>query len=356
MFAAQIQKSILFYHPQMRQLAVIFGLSGPRLTAAEKAFFRDANPWGFILFARNVETPDQVRALTDSLRDTVGRDVMIFIDQEGGRVQRLRAPHWFDYPSLGSIAESYKVNKSRTRRAVFLHHRLIAADLRDIGINANCAPVLDIPVKGADPIISDRALGKNAAQVIDLGQAALAGLMTGGVAPVVKHIPGHGRATVDSHLALPKIHNWLPGLVGSDFLPFKTLNDAPMAMTAHIVVESLDRTTPVTISPAAIKFIRTRMGYDGLLMTDDLDMKALSGSLSGLTRAALTAGCDIALQCSGKLPAMVEVAKGSRYLDGEPRRRADIAQLCAEEPRDFDYESAQFEYTSLIKTDEAAIA
>jgi len=340
----------------VRQLAVIFGLQGPRLSAAEKAFFRDANPWGFILFARNIETPEQVLSLTDSLRKTVGRNVMIFIDQEGGRVQRLRPPHWYDYPSLGSIAESYTQHRARTRRAIFLHHRLIAADLRALGINANCAPVLDIPVKGADPIISDRALGPNAGQVIDLGQAALAGLMTGGVAPVIKHIPGHGRAKVDSHLALPKIHNWLPGLVGSDFLPFKELANAPMAMTAHIVVESLDKRTPVTISPPAIKFIRKRMGYDGLLMSDDLDMKALSGSLSGLTRAALTAGCDIALQCSGKLPAMVEVAKGARYLDGDARRRADIAQLCAEDPREFDYESAQFEYTSLIKTAKAAMA
>lgn len=331
----------------MRQLAVIFGLQGPRLSSAEKAFFRDANPWGFILFARNIETPDQVKALTQSLRDTVGRDVMIFIDQEGGRVQRLRSPHWFDYPSLGSIAKSYSDNKRNTRRAIFLHHRLIAADLRALGINANCAPVLDIPVKDADPIISDRAMGTNAQQVIDLGQAALAGLLTGGVAPVVKHIPGHGRATVDSHLALPRIPNWLPGLNGSDFLPFKTLNEAPMAMTAHIVVEGLDKRAPVTISPAAIKFIRERMGFDGLIMTDDMDMKALTGSLSGLTRAALTAGCDIALQCSGKLPAMVEVAKGSRYLEGDARRRADIAQLCAQDPRDFDYNSAKTEYLSL---------
>ncbi len=333
----------------MRQLAVIFGLQGPRLTTAEKAFFRDANPWGFILFARNIETPDQVKALTSSLRDTVGRDIMIFIDQEGGRVQRLRSPHWFDYPSLGSIAQGYKDNRRKTRRAIFLHHRLIAADLRALGINANCAPVLDIPVEGADPIISDRALGTNSGQVIDLGQAALAGLMTGGVAPVLKHIPGHGRAKVDSHLALPVIENWLPGLTGSDFLPFKELSDAPMAMTAHVVIEKLDDRSPVTISPAAIKFIRENLGFNGLLMSDDLDMKALTGSLSGLTRAALTAGCDIALQCSGKLPAMVEVAKGSRYLDGESRKRADMAELCAEDPRDIDYDSAQFEYKALIQ-------
>lgn len=339
----------------MRQLAVIFGLQGPRLTPAEKTFFRDANPWGFILFARNIETPDQVRGLTQSLRETVGRKVMIFIDQEGGRVQRLKPPHWFDYPSLGFLAANYRFNRKQTRRAVFLHHRLIAADLRALGINANCAPVLDIPVKGSDPIISDRAMGTNAHQVIDLGQAALAGLMTGGIAPVIKHIPGHGRAKVDSHLALPKLDNWLPKLMGSDFLPFKELADAPMAMTAHIVIEGLDKQAPVTISPVAINYIRKRLNYDGLIMTDDLDMKALSGSLSGLTRAALTAGCDIALQCSGKLPAMVEVAKGSRYLDGDARRRADIAEFCAEDPREFDYDSSMFEYKALTQKGTEAV-
>jgi len=333
----------------MRELAVIFGLSGPRLSAAETAFFRDANPWGFILFSRNIETPDQVRNLTQSLRDCVGRNCLIFIDQEGGRVQRLQPPHWFDYPSLGAIAELYKGDKKLARRAIFLHHRLIAADLRALGITANCAPVLDIPVSGADPIISDRALGANAHQVIDLGQAAMAGLMVGGVAPVIKHIPGHGRAKVDSHKALPKITNWLPKLIGSDFLPFNKLSDAPMAMTAHLTVEGLDAKTPVTLSPKAIKFIRQRMGFDGLLMSDDLDMKALTGSLAGLTRSALTAGCDIALQCSGKIPAMVDVAKGSRFLDGKSKERAIIAESCASDPREFDYHFAKAEYTRLVE-------
>lgn len=339
----------------MRQLAVIFGLEGPRLTASEKAFFRDANPWGFILFARNIETPAQVKALTQSLRDCVGRNCMIFIDQEGGRVRRLKPPHWFDYPSLGSLAALYETSKKKARRAVFLHHRLIAADLRDIGINANCAPVLDIPVKGSDPIISDRALGTNAYQVIDLGQSAMAGLMVGGVAPVIKHIPGHGRAEVDSHKALPKVGNWLPRLLGSDFLPFKEISEAPMAMTAHILVEGLDSKLPVTLSAHAINYIREKLGFNGLLMSDDMDMKALTGDLSALTRTALNAGCDVALQCSGKLPAMVQVAKGARYLDGLARERADIAELCAEDPRKFDYEAGQAEYMGITLGSERAL-
>ncbi len=332
----------------MRSLAVIYGLQGPKLTAAEKTFFRDARPWGFILFSRNIETPSQVSALTQSLREVVGRNCLIFIDQEGGRVQRLKPPHWHNYPSLGHVTSQFHISPKKIRRAVFLHHRLIAADLRALGITANCSPVLDIPVEGADPIISDRALGSSAKDVIDLAQPAMAGLMTGGVAPVIKHIPGHGRATVDSHKALPFITNWLPKLLASDFKPFIELNHAPMAMTAHLIVESIDSKTPVTLSKKCISFIRNRMNYDGLLMSDDLDMKALSGDLTTITRKALTAGCDIALQCSGKLPAMVEVAKGSRYLDGKPLQRARMAELCAEDPREFDYDAAFNEYLELI--------
>lgn len=339
----------------MKQMAVIFGLKGTRLTAAEKTFFRDVNPWGFILFARNIETPKQVKALTNSLKECVGRDCMIFIDQEGGRVQRLRPPHWHDYPSLSHIASSYDRDPAGVRRALFLHHRLIAADLRALGINANCAPVVDIPVEGADPIISDRALGINADQVIDLAQPSIAGLMTGGVAPVIKHIPGHGRAKVDSHLSLPRIPNWLWVLGGTDFHPFKALNQAPMAMTAHVVLESIDQIRPVTLSKKAIDIvIRKQIGFDGLLMSDDLDMKALSGDLTDLTRQALAAGCDIALQCSGEFLSMVKVAKGATYLTGKSFERAEIARLCAQDPRGFDYESAMDEYLALLPQEAAA--
>lgn len=333
----------------MSQMAVIFGLQGPRLTAAEKAFFRDANPWGFILFARNIETPDQVKALTASLKACVGRDCLIFIDQEGGRVQRLKPPYWNDYPSLSFVAASYDKSPATARRAMFLHHRLIAADLRELGISANCAPVLDIPVEGADPIISDRALGKNPAQVIDLAQPAMAGLMTGGVAPVIKHIPGHGRATVDSHNALPRIPTWVWVMGDSDFKPFSVLNMSPMAMTAHIVIESIDQVRPLTLSKKCIDvIIRKQIGFDGLLMSDDLDMKALSGGLTARTEKALAAGCDIALQCSGKFPSMVKVAKGAKYLSGKSLERASIADFCGQDARDFDYADAKSEYLSLL--------
>lgn len=334
----------------MTEMGVIFGLQGPRLTVAEKAFFRDSNPWGFILFARNIETPDQVRALTTSIRDCVGRHCMIFIDQEGGRVQRLRPPHWYDYPSLAHVAN----NSADPRRAVLLHHRLIAADLRALGINADCAPVLDIPIDGADPIISDRALGDTADKVILLAQAAMTGLMRGGVAPVIKHIPGHGRAMVDSHLELPRISANLGLLAETDFRPFWALRDAPMAMTAHIVIDDIDPDTPITLSKVGIDFLRDQIGFDGLLMTDDLDMKALSGSLKTKTAKALQAGCDMALHCSGDFRAMVEVAQGARFLSGDAALRAGIADLCAGDPKPFDYDAAMAEYQTLVNQESLA--
>ncbi len=333
----------------MTMLPLILGLSGPRLTEGERAFFRDANPWGFILFARNVETPDQLRQLTSDLRDAVSRNALIFIDQEGGRVRRLRPPHWRDYPSARVLASNFASDRSVARRVSFLHHRLIADDLRDLGITANCAPVLDIPIKGANPIISDRAFGTSAKDVVDMAHTALAGLMAGGVSPVIKHIPGHGRALVDSHLALPKISNDLTDLSQTDFEPFKKLCDAPMAMTAHIVYEGVESDRPLTTSKKGItRIIRGEIGFEGLLMSDDLDMKALSGSLTDKTRRALAAGCDIALQCSGKLPDMVKVAKGASTLTGESLKRSVIAENCAEHITDFDRQRAEAEFDAIL--------
>lgn len=338
----------------MTQLAVIFGLEGLRLTAKERAFFTDAQPWAFILFARNIESPAQVLRLTDSLRNCVGHDPLIFVDQEGGRVQRFRPPRWTDYPSAAQLVEGYADGsygaKAKRRRAVYLHHRLIADDLRGVGVTADCAPVLDIPLPEADAIISDRALGDRAAQVIDLAHAAMAGLMSGGVAPVVKHIPGHGRAMVDSHLELPRVKDSLAVLTDTDFKPFKALSDAPMAMTAHIVYEFVDDTEALTLSEKALStIVRAEVGFDGLLMSDDLDMKALSGnSLTLKTEKALAAGCDIALHCSGDMDAMIDVAKGAKVLSGRAKMRAEIARICAVDYDLFDRKSAFEEFKSLV--------
>ncbi|MEL6687251.1 MAG: beta-N-acetylhexosaminidase [Pseudomonadota bacterium] len=334
----------------MAPLATILGLSGHRLTSDEKAFFADANPWAFILFSRNVDTPDQVASLCDDLRASVGRDALIFVDQEGGRVQRLKAPHWRPYPSGSVYARLYETDPAAGRRAIYLGHRLIADDLRAVGITADCAPVLDLPQPNADPIISDRAIGQDTDQIIDLAHAAMSGLMSGGVAPVIKHIPGHGRATVDSHLALPRIDMALDVLERTDFTPFKRLNLAPMAMTAHAVYTAADE-APVTTSPTALQsLIRETIGFDGLLMSDDLDMKALTGnSLEAKTKAALEAGCDIALQCSGQLKDMVSVAKGAKALSGKALERAKIAENTINYVSDFDRDVAEAEFNRLIE-------
>lgn len=333
----------------MAPLAIILGCSGPVLTEDEKVFFKDANPWGFILFSRNVETPAQLYQLCADLRATVGRDCLIFTDQEGGRVQRLKAPHWRAFPPAAKFAGLYTRNRSAARRACYLSYRLIADDLRRAGINADCAPVLDLPQIGADPIISDRAFGTNTAQIIDLAHCAMAGLMSGGVAPVIKHIPGHGRATVDSHKALPRISESFEVLAKTDFVPFALFKDAPMAMTAHAVYTAASEEA-LTVSPKAFtQIIRERIGYDGLVMSDDLDMKALSGDLTTRTERALAAGCDIALQCSGQLSAMVKVASGASALTGKAAQRAHIAQYCAGQPTDFNRDDAEFVFDKVME-------
>lgn len=333
----------------MSETALIFGLSGLTLTESERAFFRDANPWAFILFARNVDTPEQVAHLNSELRETVGRDCLIFVDQEGGRVQRLKPPHWTHYPPASKFGALYANSRQEGRRSAYLAYRLIADDLRQVGISADCAPVLDLPQPDADPIISDRAFSDEIAPSIDMAHSCMAGLMSGGVAPVIKHIPGHGRATVDSHKSLPKIATSLKELQGSDFQTFQAFSDAPMAMTAHAVYTD-HSPTAVTVSKRALNYlIRTSIGFDGLLMSDDLDMKALSGSLTRKTERALAAGCDVALQCSGDLSDMVQVAKGAVSLSGKALSRAEIAQNCAQKPAEFDREAAEAEFALLMK-------
>jgi beta-N-acetylhexosaminidase len=330
-------------------LSCIIGLTGTRLSKSESLFLRDANPWGVILFSRNVKDRDQLRKLTGNIRDAMGRNTLIFVDQEGGRVQRLKAPHWRPYPSGDDYASIYRRDKIIGRRVCFLGHRLIADDLRAVGITADCAPVLDLPQPGADPIISDRALGDDVVGIVDMAHAAMAGLMDGGVGPVVKHIPGHGRATVDSHKALPKIEADRETLENSDFLPFRNLSDAPMAMTAHAVYTHNSRTAITISRRSLVELIRAAIGFDGLLMSDDLDMKALTGDLTRKTRRALKAGCDIALQCSGRLADSVKVAKGSETLSGRALGRAIVAENCVEHVTDFNRIAAEAEFDELLR-------
>lgn len=330
-------------------LSCIIGLTGARLSKSESLFLRDANPWGVILFSRNVKDRDQLRKLTGDIRDTMGRNTLIFVDQEGGRVQRLKAPHWRPYPSGDEYASIYRRDKTLGQRVCFLGHRLIADDLRSVGITSDCAPVLDLPQPGADPIISDRALGTDVHDIVDMANAAMAGLLAGGVAPVVKHIPGHGRATVDSHKALPKIDADRETLEASDFLPFRKLCDAPMAMTAHAVYTHNSRTAVTISRRSLVELIRAAIGFDGLLMSDDLDMKALTGDLTRKTQRALKAGCDIALQCSGRLADSVKVAKGSQVLSGRSLGRAVIAENCADHVTDFNRIAAEAEFDELLR-------
>ncbi|MCG8441019.1 MAG: beta-N-acetylhexosaminidase, partial [Caulobacterales bacterium] len=263
----------------MSARACILGCAGPGLTDDERAFFADAAPWGFILFARNIASPDQLRALTGELRAAVGREALIFIDQEGGRVQRLRPPHWPDRPPAGALGALHRRDAVAGLEACRLHHRLIAADLRAVGVTADCAPMVDVRRPGADPIVGDRAFSDAPEAVSALGRAALDGLTAGGVAGVVKHMPGHGRADADSHLALPHVDADAADLDAVDLAPFRTLRDAPMGMTAHVRYAAWDDRRPATTSPRVIcDVIRGAIGFDGLLMTDDLSMKALDGS------------------------------------------------------------------------------
>jgi beta-N-acetylhexosaminidase len=305
--------------------ACIFGCAGLELTAEEAAFFQAARPWGFILFKRNIETPDQVRRLTEALRAAVDRpDAPILIDQEGGRVQRLGPPRWPRYPS-GRAYANLAANDPLTGRAVArLGARLIAADLRALGITVDCAPVLDVPVKGAHDIIGDRAYGDAADGIAALGRAFAEGLIAGGVLPVIKHIPGHGRAGADSHLALPVVDAPVPALE-TDFAPFRVLSDMPMAMTAHVVYAAIDAKRPATTSPGVMRLIRQDLGFGGLVMSDDLSMKALEGDFAGRARRALHAGCDVVLHCNGDMAEMTAVAKGTRALRGIAKARAAAA-------------------------------
>ena len=304
---------------------MILGCSGHRLTEAERAFFAETRPWGFILFRRNIDSLEQVRALTDELRASIGdAGAPILIDQEGGRVQRMGPPHWPKYPP-GEAYLKATDDPLAARELVRLGARLMAHDLKAVGINVDCLPVLDVPVPGSHEIIGDRAYAHDPATVAQLGRAAAEGMLAGGVLPVIKHMPGHGRAFADSHHDLPVVHADFATLDGWDFAPFKALSDMPMAMTAHVVFDAIDPKRPATTSRKAVTLMRGHLGFGGLIMTDDLSMKALSGSLRERAEASLKAGCDMVLHCSGDLDEMRQVAEGTGRLKGRTAKRAASA-------------------------------
>lgn len=287
---------------------VIFGLSGLELTPDERAFFRDADPLGYILFKRNCETRAQMLALTDSLRELSGRaDVPILIDQEGGRVARMQPPEWPAFPAGPEFDRLYDLAPSSAIEAARANGQALALMLAEVGVNVNCAPLLDVRQPETTPAVGERTFGSNPMQVAALGRAMLDGLAKGGVVGVVKHMPGHGRGVVDSHYELPVVKA-SDAELERDIEPFRTLSGAPMGMTCHVVFEAWDAEHPATLSPTVIAdVIRSRIGFDGLLMTDDIDMKALSGTAGEKAAAAIAAGCDVALDCWARMDEMVEI-------------------------------------------------
>jgi len=302
--------------------ATIFGCAGPELLAEERDFFRDADPFGFILFARNIQTPAQVARLTSSLREAVGRDAPILVDQEGGRVQRLRAPHWQEWePPLDAVLADPATAADRMRRRM----AVIGAELRAVGIDANCAPLGDVAREGTHPFLRNRCYGTDPETVAKVARAVAEGLLRAGVLPVLKHLPGHGLSHLDTHLELPVVDLGLEALRAVDFAPFRALNDLPMAMTAHLVFSALDPDQPVTQSPVMIRLIREEIGFNGLLMTDDLNMQALAGTLAERTERSRAAGCDIALHCKGDLAEMQEVAAAAGQMGPRAFARAEAA-------------------------------
>jgi len=323
--------------------AFITGLAGPDLLPAERAFLAAARPAGIILFARNCQSHDQIRRLVGDSRDAIGSDhSLVLIDQEGGRVQRLRPPLGRALPAAAGYGALYASDSGEACRAAFLASRQTAADLRDLGINTNCAPVLDVPVTGSHNVIGNRAYGASTEQVAALGAAVADGLMAGGVLPVMKHIPGHGRGTADSHHALPVVDTPRDVLDATDFAPFRALAHLPAAMTAHVLYSAIDAAHPATTSPAVIgDIIRGAIGFDGLLMSDDISMKALSGSVGESASAALAAGCDLVLHCNGVLAEMEAVAAGCNRLEGRSLGRVEAALAVLQRSEPFEQQVAE---------------
>lgn len=313
-----------------------------RLSAEEKTFFRDADPFGFILFARHLDTAEQIRALCDELRESVGRDAPITIDQEGGRVQRLLPPlatQWL--PPLEQVQGAQD-----PETVMYLRYRVIAHELRALGIDSNCAPLVDIATPDTHPFLQNRCYGFDGDSVTRIGRAVANGLLEGGVLPVLKHIPGHGRAQVDSHLNLPVVSATHSDLTASDFAVFKALNDLPMGMTAHLVYAAIDP-RPATLSPVMMDIIRSEIGFDGLIMSDDICMKALQGSLSEISQQALAAGCDVILHCNGSLADKREVADAAGHMTPQAQIRAQNALQQRKNPETVDIQALRAKLEAL---------
>jgi beta-N-acetylhexosaminidase len=331
--------------------AFITGLAGTELSAAERDFIRAERPWGFILFRRNIDNPAQVAALTAELRNVLGEgDAPVLVDQEGGRVQRFRPPHWPLYPAGASFGQLYKIDPALGLKAARLSARLIADDLTRVGVTVDCLPLADVPIPGADDVIGDRAYGNNAKTVAAIARAVAEGLEEGGILPILKHIPGHGRAMADSHLSLPVVDTPKNELESIDFAAFKPLADLPMAMTAHVVFSAYDAAHPATTSATMIeRVIRGFIGFQGLLMSDDVGMNALAGSIGERTKALLAAGCDMVLHCSGEREEMHQVARETPELSGKALQRAKAALALRKSPKmPFDRAAARAELDGLI--------
>ncbi len=333
----------------MAPRAFITGLSGLSITPDERSFLREADPWGLILFKRNISSARQVSDLTKAIRELVGWQAPVLIDQEGGRVQRLGPPHWPVYPPGARYGDLYDRDKASGIRAATMGGRLIASDLIALGIDVDCLPIADVPTPQGDPVIGDRAYGTRPDKVAALAAAIVEGLQQGGVLPVLKHLPGHGRATADSHKKLPVVDADRKSLEASDFAAFRPLAGLPMGMTAHVVFSALDPVAPATTSATIVReVIRGWIGFSGLLMSDDVSMGALSGSLGERSRAALEAGCDMVLHCNGDLAEMREVAAASPQLTGQAATRAEAALAARSTPVPFDIAAARNQFSEMM--------
>jgi len=336
----------------MAARAFITGLGGLAISADERAFIRDARPWGLIIFKRNINTPRQVSDFIRSFRDIAGWQAPVLVDQEGGRVQRLGPPHWPAYPPGARYGELYDRERSIGLAAARLAGHLIAADLKILGIDVDCLPLADVPIPGGDPVICDRAYGATPGKVAAIAGAIAQGLLAGGVLPVLKHLPGHGRATTDSHHRLPVVDSDPATLEATDFVAFRPLAGLPLGMTAHVVFSAIDPVAPATTSVRMVReVIRGFIGFQGLLMSDDISMNALSGTIAERSRAAFAAGCDVVLHCNGDLREMAAVASEAPLLDGKAAERADAALAQRAAPEAFNVDNAREIFAQMVASE-----